>query len=43
MENQNSNSTENDYALKGPRKSRLAAGLFAIFLGTFGIHNFYQK
>lgn len=25
----------------GPQKSRLAAGLFAIFLGTLGIHNFY--
>lgn len=23
------------------RKSKLAAGLFGIFLGTFGVHNFY--
>lgn len=24
-------------------KSKLAAGLFAIFLGTFGVHKFYLK
>lgn len=24
-----------------PRKSRLAGGLFGIFLGAFGVHNFY--
>lgn len=24
-----------------PQKSRIAAGLLAIFLGTYGVHNFY--
>jgi TM2 domain-containing membrane protein YozV len=27
--------------LKQPKKSKVAAGLFGIFLGAFGVHNFY--
>ena len=35
-------STNDQAALNSrPRKSRLAAGLLAIFLGTLGVHNFY--
>lgn len=30
----------NDFGVKGG-KSKLAAGLLGIFLGTFGVHNFY--
>ena len=34
--NTNTNSTANT-----TQKSKLAAGLFGIFLGSFGVHNFY--
>jgi len=29
------------YGVDDPRKSKLAAGLLAILIGGFGIHNFY--
>lgn len=29
------------YAMTGQRKSKMAAGLLGIFLGGFGVHNFY--
>ncbi len=31
----------NGYGMNTASKSRIAAGLFGIFLGSFGIHNFY--
>lgn len=27
--------------VQGPQKSKMAAGLLGIFLGAFGVHNFY--
>lgn len=36
------NTTSNNGArVTNEQKSKLAAGLFGIFLGTFGVHNFY--
>ena len=46
--NTNSNNNSNTYTNTsyssqgtGSRKSKIAAGLFGIFLGAFGVHNFY--
>lgn len=36
-----SNISENKEVSNGDRKSKIAAGLLGIFLGTFGVHNFY--
>lgn len=32
---------QNQYGAVQNRKSKMAAGLFGIFLGAFGVHNFY--
>lgn len=41
-ENNNTNSTVNNTnTANTTQKSKLAAGLFGIFLGSFGVHNFY--
>lgn len=37
---QNNNGT-NNYNINQGNKSKIAAGLFGIFLGAFGVHNFY--
>ena len=34
-------SSYNQAPAKDPRKSKMTAGLFGIFLGLFGVHNFY--
>lgn len=40
--NTNTNSTVNNTnTANTTQKSKLAAGLFGIFLGSFGVHNFY--
>lgn len=38
--NNNSNTTNNNGSTKTP-KSKIAAGLLGIFLGSLGVHNFY--
>lgn len=35
------NANSSDSSNEDKRKSKLAAGLFGIFLGAFGVHNFY--
>lgn len=35
------NSAEQSYSANPQAKSKMAAGLFGIFLGSFGVHNFY--
>lgn len=39
--NVNSNSTVNQNFNNSNQKSKMAAGLLGIFLGAFGVHNFY--
>lgn len=39
--NNNHNSNQNVGPIVTTRKSKLAAGLFGIFLGALGVHNFY--
>ena len=39
--NQISDSTQNNYQVAVEQKSKIAAGLLGVFLGTLGIHNFY--
>ena len=35
------NNTQQPYTGGGEQKSKIAAGLLGIFLGAFGVHNFY--
>ena len=37
----NNNNSGNYNASSSNSKSKIAAGLFALFLGSFGVHNFY--
>lgn len=40
--NANNNTTNNmNYNVSPSQKSKITAGLFGIFLGQFGVHNFY--
>lgn len=39
--NENTSNTSNGPQVTKEPKSKIAAGLFGIFLGTFGVHNFY--
>ena len=38
---QTTNNTQQPYTGGGEQKSKIAAGLLGIFLGQFGVHNFY--
>ena len=37
----NYNNTNNNYSNNTNQRSKIAAGILGIFLGAFGIHNFY--
>lgn len=37
----NTNTTSTSNSTSNTQKSKIAAGLFGIFLGSFGVHNFY--
>ncbi len=39
--NNNNNNNNNNTINNGVAKSKIAAGLLGIFLGSFGVHNFY--